>query len=61
MFFSYPLNSIVQFGFVGMQVLWRIDELAFTYHGENKSLGDLFCQIRIKEDGYITHEYLELD
>ena len=44
-----------------MRVLWRIAKLAFVYHEENKSFGDLFCQIRIKEDGHVFNEYFELD
>ena len=43
-----------------MHVLWRIAKLAFAYHGENKYFGDLFCQIRIKEDGHVSNEYFEL-
>ena len=36
-------------------------ENSYAYHGENKSFGDLLCQISIKEDDHVSHEYFELD
>lgn len=49
------IDSIVQFGYVGRCVLWRIAQLAFAYYGKNKFFGDLPCPIKFKVDGHVTH------